>query len=223
MRERIPIVLSVTALVVAVLGATSLGEAAREQLRGVAFARNADKVDGIHASRRPMAGRLLPLGKNRKFPASALPLTRGPRGPAGPAGATGATGPAGSAGPAGPAGPTGPAGATGPQGSPGTPGSAVAYAHVLSSGDVDEARSKNITDANVVRRAISAYCFNNLSFSFTNAVATIDYGDTGSTDKIVQLQFGPSTFDCLAGEQLEVATSDASAGFEPEAFYIVFN
>jgi Collagen triple helix repeat (20 copies) len=220
MRGRIPIVLSVTALIVAVLGATSLGEAASEQLRRVAFARNADKVDGIHASRRPMAGRLLPLGKNRKFPASVLPLTRGPRGPAGPAGAIGATGPAGAAGPAGP---TGPAGATGQQGPPGTPGSAVAYAHVLSSGDVDEARSKNITDANVVRRAISAYCFNNLSFSFTNAVATIDYGDTGTTDKIVQLQFGPSTFDCLAGEQLEVATSDASAGFEPEAFYIVFN
>jgi Collagen triple helix repeat (20 copies) len=120
MRQRIPIVVSVTALVVAILGSTSLGEAASNAVRAT-FANNADKVDGIHASRKPTAGRLLPLGKNKKFPASVLPLTRGPRGPAGPAGATGPAGPAGATGPAGA---QGAKGDKGDKGDPGAPGAA---------------------------------------------------------------------------------------------------
>jgi hypothetical protein len=71
MRQRLSIALSVTALLVAVLGATPYAEA-----HGVVhalFAHNADKVDGLHASKSPRAGRLLPLGANRKFPASVLP------------------------------------------------------------------------------------------------------------------------------------------------------
>lgn len=124
MRQRIPIAVSVTALVVAVLGTTALGEAASNAVRAT-FATNADKVDGIHASRTPKAGRLLPLGKNKKFPASVLPLRAGPRGPAGaqgPAGAAGATGPAGAVGPAGAPGPAGPAGSAGPAGPVGPQG-----------------------------------------------------------------------------------------------------
>jgi len=72
MRQRLSIALSVTALLVAVLGATPYAEA-----HGVVhalFAHNADKVDGLHASKSPRAGRLLPLGANRKFPASVLPI-----------------------------------------------------------------------------------------------------------------------------------------------------
>lgn len=81
MKARLPVVLSLTALVVAVAGITPLGEAARERLVPLArFARNADKVDGIHAARTPRPGRLLALGRNAKFPGSALP--------AGPAGLT---------------------------------------------------------------------------------------------------------------------------------------
>lgn len=71
MRRRLPIVLSATALLVAVLGATPYAEA-----HGVVhalFAHNADKVDGLHASKSPRAGRLLPLRANRKFPASVIP------------------------------------------------------------------------------------------------------------------------------------------------------
>jgi hypothetical protein len=70
MKRRLPIVLSVTALVIAVAGVTPLGEAASDAIPR--FARNADKVDGLHASRTPKAGRLLALNSSRKFPASVL-------------------------------------------------------------------------------------------------------------------------------------------------------
>ena len=70
MKRRLPIVLSVTALVIAVAGTTPLGRAASDAIPR--FARNADKVDGLHASRSPKAGRLLALNSSRKFPASVL-------------------------------------------------------------------------------------------------------------------------------------------------------
>jgi hypothetical protein len=75
MKRRLSIVLSVTALVIAVAGITPLGEAARDAAQVVRFARNADKVDGLHASRTPKAGRLLALNASRKFPASVFPST----------------------------------------------------------------------------------------------------------------------------------------------------
>jgi hypothetical protein len=87
-RQRLPIVLSATALVVAVLGAMPLGEAA---MNAVAFARNSGAVNGIKASRTPKPGRLIPLGSNGKFPESVIGT-----GPAGPAGPQGPAGPAGS-------------------------------------------------------------------------------------------------------------------------------
>src|SRR5262245_5887060 len=76
-----------------------------------ARARNADKVDGLHASRRPRPGRLLALDRSGHFPRSVFPA--GLRGQAGPRGATG---------PRGPAGALGPRGAIGPRGLLGTPG-----------------------------------------------------------------------------------------------------
>jgi hypothetical protein len=69
MKHRLPIILSTTALVVAIAGITPLGEAASD---AIPFARNADKVDGLHASRTPKAGRLLALDRNKKFPHSVL-------------------------------------------------------------------------------------------------------------------------------------------------------
>jgi hypothetical protein len=71
MKGRLPIVLSLTALLIAVAGTTPLGEAASDAIPR--FARNADKVDGLHASRTPKAGRLLALNRQKKFPASVLP------------------------------------------------------------------------------------------------------------------------------------------------------
>jgi hypothetical protein len=84
MKGRLPIVLSVTALVIAAAGYTSLGEAARNALPRASFANNADKVDGIHASKRRRAGRLYPLGRGGKFPASVIGV--GPRGAPGVSG-----------------------------------------------------------------------------------------------------------------------------------------
>ena len=71
MRRRLPIVLSSTAIVIAVGSAAGLGQAARNAITPKArYALNSDRVDGIHASRLPKAGRLLALGTNKKFPAS---------------------------------------------------------------------------------------------------------------------------------------------------------
>ena len=92
MSKRIPIVLSSVALLVAVLGTTGIGQAAKQAVVPL-FAKNAGAVDGLKASRTPKAGQLLALGTNKKFPASVVPQ--------GPRGLTGAPGPAGPAGPAG--------------------------------------------------------------------------------------------------------------------------
>ena len=92
-------------LALAAAAASPAGGAAGRSI--AAFARNAGAVNGIKASRTPKAGRLVPLGRNAKLPASVVPTIRGARGE------QGATGPAG---PPGPVGPQGPQGATGPAG-----------------------------------------------------------------------------------------------------------
>ena len=101
-------------LTLAALSLSPAGEAARRTVKS--FAQNAGAVNGIKASRSPKPGRLVPLGRNAKLPASVIPL-RGLRG------ATGRQGPAGPAGAAGPVGPAGPPGVAGPAGAPG-PGAA---------------------------------------------------------------------------------------------------
>ena len=75
MKGRLPTVLSITAVLLAVLGLTPLGNAARDVLPRARFALNSDRVDGIHASRSPKAGRLLALSSSKKFPASVIPAT----------------------------------------------------------------------------------------------------------------------------------------------------
>ena len=106
---------AVGALAVVLLAWSPLGEAAGRSV--ATFARNAGAVNGIKASRRPVPGRLLPLGRNGKFPSSVVPTMRGARGAdgsQGPPGPDGAAGPAGAQGPVGPVGPAGPAGGPGP-------------------------------------------------------------------------------------------------------------
>ena len=84
--------------------------------------RNTDRVDGIHASRTPRAGMLLPLDSKGKLPASVLTVKQGPRGAKGaigepgPQGEQGPQGPQGLQGPQGPQGTKGATGATGPAG-----------------------------------------------------------------------------------------------------------
>lgn len=95
------------------------------QARGI----NADRVDGIHASKKPRAGRLLALDKRAKFPASVLPSgLAGPQGPPGAAGPVGAAGSDGAAGANGATGATGAAGSTGATGPVGVSGREVVQA-----------------------------------------------------------------------------------------------
>ena len=75
-KHRAAIVLSMTALVVAVLGMTSVGNAAVGAVRVALFAENSAKVNGIQASRRPIPGRLLALNAKGKLPSSVLPVGR---------------------------------------------------------------------------------------------------------------------------------------------------
>jgi hypothetical protein len=100
MSPRLPIVLSGTALVIVVLSATPLGNAARDVVSAIpvfaktaGFAKNAGAVQGIKASKTPKAGYLLALNTSKKFPASVGAI--GPKGPPGAQGAPGAQGPPG--------------------------------------------------------------------------------------------------------------------------------
>ena len=93
-------------LALTALAAGPAGGAARRSI--TAFAANAGAVNGIKASRTPKAGRLVPLGRNAKLPASVVPSRRGARGLTGPPGSVGPQGPAGPSGPAGPPGAAGP-------------------------------------------------------------------------------------------------------------------
>ena len=72
-KHRAAIALSMTALVVAVLGQTSIGNAAVGAVRVALFAQNAGKVNNIQASRAPMPGKLVPLNASGKLPSSVLP------------------------------------------------------------------------------------------------------------------------------------------------------
>jgi hypothetical protein len=121
LNRTIPLVLAV--LVLALLAWSPLGQAAGRTV--ASFAKNAGAVNGIKASRKPAPGRLLPLGKNGKFPASVVPVLRGARGADGAQGAPGPEGAPGATGPAGLTGATGPAGATGATGPTGPPGPAA--------------------------------------------------------------------------------------------------
>jgi hypothetical protein len=69
MRNRLPVVLSATALVVALFGSTPVGHA----VTSVVFAQNAHKVDGFHASAKPRAHKLVALNGSANLPRAALP------------------------------------------------------------------------------------------------------------------------------------------------------
>ena len=119
--KRLPLVLSTTALIVAVFGSTPVGHAVGSAIpafaKSAGYAKqagNASALNGIRASKLPQPGRLVPLGADGRFPASI--------GLAGPAGARGEQGLPGAAGQRGPTGPPGPSGARGPVGTSGISG-----------------------------------------------------------------------------------------------------
>jgi hypothetical protein len=145
MRQRIPTVLSVTALFVAIFGATPYGEAASNAALA-SFAQNAGKLGGFAPSKTTKKNTVVVRGANGKIDRASLPTTaaplgragaqgaQGPQGPAGPAGAQGQpggqgerglqgeAGAAGQQGPKGEQGLQGPQGAQGPQGEQGIQG-----------------------------------------------------------------------------------------------------
>jgi hypothetical protein len=119
--RKLPTVLAVAAVVITVSGHTSFGRAAVRAVVPLArFAQNADKVDGLRASKTPKAGRLIALGANGQLPAAVRATgTPGPQGDQGPTGDKGAKGDAGAKGAAGDTGPKGSKGAAGAKGVPG--------------------------------------------------------------------------------------------------------
>lgn len=119
------VAVAAVALVIAVLAGASGA--------GSTKVRNADRVDGFHASTTPKPGALLVLGKSGKFPASVISTVKGPQGPAGPTGSAGPQGVKGETGPQGAKGETGATGPVGPAGPRGPSGDAAvtAYAYVV--------------------------------------------------------------------------------------------
>lgn len=122
MTNRVATALSAAALAVSVLGVTPYGDAALRQIVPLAKrSLDADRVNGIHASRTPKPNRLLALDAGGRLAAG---VVAGAKGAPGPAGDTGPKGDAGAApkgdtgdqGPVGDPGDTGPAGDTGPLG-----------------------------------------------------------------------------------------------------------
>ena len=125
--KRLPLVLSATALVVAVFGSTPVGHAVGSAIpafaKSAGYAKqagNASALNGIKASKQARPGMLVPLGTDGKFPSSVGLV--GPAGPAGPKGDRGDRGDTGAVGPKGATGQTGPVGARGPSGPSGISG-----------------------------------------------------------------------------------------------------
>src|SRR5215207_5399500 len=118
MNKRLPLALSIAAVLLATLANTGVGQAATGLVKSALFAKNAGTVNGIKAARKPAPNKLIALNAQGKLPASVVPAT----GTQGPKGETGPAGPQGLAGPAGEQGPAGPTGATGAKGDPGPVG-----------------------------------------------------------------------------------------------------
>jgi hypothetical protein len=135
-KERLPLIFSLTALLIALFGATPVGRAVVSVVPPFAthaktadYAKNAGAVNGLRASTRPRVGWLVALGAGGKFPASvgvAGPV--GPQGPAGPGGVPGPKGDKGDKGSKGDKGATGPSGPSGLAGPPGISGYQVVEA-----------------------------------------------------------------------------------------------
>jgi hypothetical protein len=127
----------------------------------------------------------------------------GPRGDSGPAGATGAGGPAGAQGPSGPA------------------GSALGFAKVSASGEVDESRSLGVTDANVSNAGIGLYCIDDLAFPVRNVMVT----STGFTNMMGTARVANGLdFECPGTPDAIVIWESASTGsVEDNGFFVLFN
>ena len=138
--------------------------------------------------------------------------------------ASGKPGPRGPAGPRGPRGPVGPRGTAGPAGAAGAPGSAFAYAHVLSTGFVDPATSKNVDIQD--RVAVGVSCLIVTGGTPKNVTAMID--NTGADPRTSQIAGnvappGSTTAaGCFSGDNVAIVTSSGGR-FVDLPFYVVIN
>jgi hypothetical protein len=97
MNQRLPLIISATALLVALLGSTPLGRATESALEQVVprakkadFAANAGKLNGHRSSVNPKRGQIPVVGADGKLSESIGAIGPvGPKGDPGPAGATG--------------------------------------------------------------------------------------------------------------------------------------
>lgn len=123
----VPALALIAALAALVVALDRNGEEATAESAAARVSKiNADRVDGLHATKRPRRGKLLALNSKGKLPASVLPSGLDVlAGPTGPIGAPGAQGIAGARGPTGAAGPVGASGLTGPTGPAGALGREV--------------------------------------------------------------------------------------------------
>lgn len=176
------------ALFVALGGPASAAKSIKKALFAKEAA-SAREVDGLSASRRPKPRTLLALDKDGKFPASVGQV--GPRGPAGPQGAQG------------------PRGVQGDRGFTGAAGSAIAYSRIFfgppdEGGPTEEWRADDVfstridNDVNFTRISAGEYCFHDLPFKVSNAVASLG-GKLSTKAYSVSVDFGANGDPAPAG------------------------
>jgi Collagen triple helix repeat (20 copies) len=207
-----PIIFSTTALVVAIMGVTPLGEAASEQIRAT-FASNAGKLRGFAPSKAAKKNTVVVRGANGKIGRTSLPTgLRGPRGPAGPAGPAGATGAAGAAGAA------GAPGAKGDKGDKGDPGnnSLVAFANVSGGGVTPAIRSfggQGTTGASVTKCGTGCY----------DVVFTGSYPGATSKDQLSTFATADTDFFDFASTSLNASPNPTTSQITIRVFTITLN
>jgi len=139
----------------------------------------------------------------------------GPRGPAGPAGPAGASGAGGAA------------GAAGKDGAQGPAGTAVAYAHVLATGELDTANSKNVSSSSKAS-GTGIFCLQ-VTVPVTNVSGAVDTagsgGAFGALSAIVGGQDPGKLIGafCPAGDNVLAGTFNEAGANANMAFWISFN
>ena len=195
--SKISIVLAATALLVSVLFATPLGQAASRLVLPKNSVGAAQLKKNAVTSPKVKDGSLLAAD----FKAGQLPQ--------GPKGDPGASGPKGD------------------KGDPGAPGSAIGYGHgiVTASGaTVDTSRAKNMTSANVSRHSQGITCISGLPFVPKSVTVTTD-AETGNGIYNSTAALAPDAGTvsvCGATAQAAVATGQGYNAYDTN-YYVVFN
>ncbi len=117
------------------------------------------------------------------------------------------------------AGTPGPAGSPGAAGLPGAAGTALGYAKVSSTGQVDGTHSKDVPGGQLFVPQTGIYCFD-LSFAPKSIVASVTDEVTGTAVVFLPPAIGPT---CESHNSAEVITIDAGGTPAPRGFYVLFN